>query len=413
MRVNDSSDLDNAAYLALAQEVLASCLCNCSIEHRALRRLVDERAGGVLFSVVAEGLSDSFEPALCDRYTDIFSRVIAMVRDDVDAAALAERHRCLTTRVVTSRPEGVFVLSRVTAGADVVITSVILNAVKARFPTTPIVLVGQSKIRDLFAADPRLQHLAIDYPRRGSVRARIACSYKLAEFVSKQDWIVIDPDSRLSQLGLVPICEPEAYYYFPSRTYASATNKSLTRLTREWVSECLGIANAMPYVAPDCHSIALRTPAVIVSFGVGGNDQKRMSELFEIGLVSGLIERGAVVYLDDGCEPEERARAARIAAIAGSDSVVLHHGSLGSFTALIQAGALYIGYDSFGQHVAAVSTVPYLSIFIGNTSSKFRARWSPTGCGPGYVLHIDGPSSSCVLQQVFVAVDKLGVLRVR
>ena len=59
----------------------------------------------------------------------------------------------------------IFVLSRVTLGADVAVTSVLLDAAKRRFPHAEIVFVGPRKNYELFAADPRIHHAAGRLPR--------------------------------------------------------------------------------------------------------------------------------------------------------------------------------------------------------------------------------------------------------
>ena len=61
--------------------------------------------------------------------------------------------------------QNVFVLSRVTLGADVAVTSVVLDAAKQRFPNAAIWFAGPQKSWELFAADPRLRHLPIAYGR--------------------------------------------------------------------------------------------------------------------------------------------------------------------------------------------------------------------------------------------------------
>ena len=102
-----------------------------------------------------------------------------------------------------------FVLSRVTLGADVAVTSVLLAAAKQRFPHAEIVFVGPRKNYELFAGDPRLRHAPVDY-RRGSLRERLAVWDELQALLAAPDALVIDPDSRLTQLGLLPVCPEEA-----------------------------------------------------------------------------------------------------------------------------------------------------------------------------------------------------------
>src|SRR3984957_17494501 len=70
---------------------------------------------------------------------------------------------------VPERVETVYVLSRVTLGADIKITSTILDALKKRFPDARIVLVANRKSRELFAADERISPLEAVYPRSGPV----------------------------------------------------------------------------------------------------------------------------------------------------------------------------------------------------------------------------------------------------
>ena len=103
----------------------------------------------------------------------------------------------------------VFVLSRVTLGADVAVTSVILSAAKKRFPNARIVFVGPRKNYELFAADRRIHHAEVAY-RRGNLRERLSAWEELKAAVTATDSTVIDPDSRLTQLGLLPVCSEDA-----------------------------------------------------------------------------------------------------------------------------------------------------------------------------------------------------------
>ncbi len=111
-------------------------------------------------------------------------------------------------------------LSRVTLGADVAITSVMLDAAKQRFPNATH-LVRRSAKRAGSSSQPirGLRHLAIAYGRGGTIDDRLSVWPQLREAVCLPNSIVIDPDSRLTQLGLLPICPEEDYYFFESRSY--------------------------------------------------------------------------------------------------------------------------------------------------------------------------------------------------
>jgi len=197
--------------------LLDRCLRGAAWPPELLRGLADDDCSEALFRIVAEGLADRFEPALCDIYAALFAEAIA----PGESAPLVERYRRVRIpRAVEGRPRRVFVLSRVTLGADVAVTSVILDAAKRRFPDAAVYLAGPRKNWELFAADPRIGHLPIDY-RRGTLRERLVAWPELRAALAEPDSIVIDPDSRLTQLGLLPVCAEERYYFFESRLIGS------------------------------------------------------------------------------------------------------------------------------------------------------------------------------------------------
>ena len=138
--------------------------------------LLEDACAPALFSILVEGLADRFEPALCDAYVHLFSSAIAQTAGDVDAAALEARYeRVRRARPVSVEPRRVFVLSRVTLGADVAVTSVLLDAAKRRFPRARIVFVGPQKNYELFAGDPRIEHAPVELTSAGACAAGSPC----------------------------------------------------------------------------------------------------------------------------------------------------------------------------------------------------------------------------------------------
>ena len=114
----------------LAQYLLDSCIAG-NPPKRLPRALLEEPCAKALFGILVEGLADRFEPALCDVYARLFSQAIA----GQDPAALVARYeRVRRTRAVSWEPKRVLVLSRVTLGADVAVTSVLLAAAKQALP---------------------------------------------------------------------------------------------------------------------------------------------------------------------------------------------------------------------------------------------------------------------------------------
>ena len=352
----------------LAQYLLESCIAGNPPE-RLPRALLEEPCAKALFGILVEGLGDRFEPALCDAYARLFSQAI----EGQDAAALVARYdRIRRTRSVEWEPKRVLVLSRVTLGADVAVTSVMLAAAKQAWPNAEIVFAGPRKNFELFAADRRLSHAAVEY-RRGSLRERLAVWDELKSLAVDPDCLVIDPDSRLTQLGLLPVCDEDRYRLFESRRYGGASEDNLPALAAQWAHETLGIPNAAPYVAVGQAS-GLSTPYIAVSLGVGENPAKRIADPFEANLLALLATRAPLV-IDKGAGGEEAARVER----AAGGNATFWEGSFAGFAKIIAGSSLYVGYDSAGQHVAAACGVPLISIFAGFPVSRMFHRWRPSG----------------------------------
>ena len=370
-----------------AARLLDYCLQGERWPPALVRELADE-CSDALFRVVAEGLADRFEPALCDTYAELFAEAIAPGK----SAALVERYRRVRVpRLITGEPRTVFVLSRVTLGADVAVTSVILDAAKRRFPEAAIYLVGPRKNWELFAADPRILHVPVNY-RRGTLGERLASGPELRAALTQPDSIVIDPDSRLTQLGLLPVCPEERYYFFESRGYGGDRDDPLPVLTRHWAERIFGIPDARPFVAV---GQASGPAGIAISLGVGENPAKRIADPFEAELLALLAQSGLPLTIDEGAGGEEAARVEK--AVEASGAVVERwRGSFAGFASIIAGSRLYVGYDSAGQHVAAACGVPLVSVFAGFPCTRMFARWRPDG----RVMRVDDPDPARVLEQV-------------
>jgi hypothetical protein len=220
----------------------------------------------------------------------------------------------------------------------------------------------------LFEADPRISHLPAPYARGGSLVDRLHASAALW----LEDGIVIDPDSRLTQLSLISVCDPSRYFFFPSRAYGGDGDERLAILAARWAHEVFGV-DASPFIAP---IPANGSPAdITVSLGVGENPAKRIGDDFERDLLRVLAGTGASILVDKGGTIEERERVER-ALLPG---VRTHDGAFAPFAAQIAQSRLYVGYDSAGAHVASASGVPLISIFAGFVSERMLQRWKPNG----------------------------------
>src|ERR1019366_822396 len=142
------SSLRSTSCDQVARDVLRQCMAG-DPPVELPRALLEEPCAQALFGILVEGLGDRFEPALCDIYARLFSHAIP-------GADLARYDRVRRSRPVALQPRRVLVLSRVTLGADVAVTSVLLDAAKQAFSHAEIVFAGPRKNFEMFAADPRL-----------------------------------------------------------------------------------------------------------------------------------------------------------------------------------------------------------------------------------------------------------------
>jgi hypothetical protein len=331
----------------------------------ALVRSLGEEHPADFFRIIIESLADSFDPLQAAAYEELM-RVWIPPAAKVGPA-------------IPDRLERVYVLSRVTLGADIKITSIILDAMKRRFPEAEIVFVANRKSAELFAADSRIAHLDAQYPRTGPVSHRIEFAHSLRRQIEGANRIVIDPDSRMTQLGMIPICDPAHHFHFNSRTADSAPN--LTELTQHWLKENFG-ESGEAYIAPVAVKIEGQSPRAAVSLGVGDNDSKRNGFVFETELIRDLGEKFRTIWIDRGVGGEEARRVTAAAEASGqADRIHYWEGSFAGFASIIAQCDFYTGYDSAGQHAAAATGTPLVSIFKGAPSRRFLERWSPAGRG--------------------------------
>lgn len=390
-----------------ANELAASLLDDCingrpwsleTAEALASAALSDDlrqarAAARALFAGLIEPLADNFDPLLAASYAAIFSVMIARACPELRADDLLARYGEVTAvRPVRAEPERVVVLSRVTLGADVSITSLFLDAAKRRFPSAEIILAGTSKAWELFERDPRLTMFAVEYGRSATLAERLSTFEPLRRLCDQPGTILIDPDSRLSQLGLLPLCSAENHFLFQSRAYGGDSTAPLPVLAQRWIGQTLGIEDAEPYLHPRFNYDFGAHHVVTASFGVGENLSKRIDDLFEQEIAAHLATLPAQIFIDagiPGSEEEARVRAAVEATGEPGKRIGIHTGSFASFAAMIASSSLYFGYDSAGQHVAAAMGVPVVSVFKGFANERMLARWTPHGPGPVTVLRAD------------------------
>jgi hypothetical protein len=366
-----------------SRRLLEHCLRDEPWSSDLLDRAIAEDDGRALLSIVVERLGDLFEPALCRTYERLFRQVIERTCPEL----ISRLRGSVNPHPAPDSARRVYVLSRITLGADVAVTSVLLDAAKRRYPDAEILFVGPRKSYEMFEADPRIRHFPAPYARSGALIDRLRASAGL----HFHDGIVIDPDSRLTQLGLISVCDEQNYFFFESRSHGGSDDESLPVLASRWAHEVFGVSNARAFVDPLPSS---EPPSdITVSLGVGENPTKRIDGDFERELLRALAETGASILVDKGASLEERERVER----ALPPGIRTHDGAFAPFASQIARSKLYVGYDSAGQHVASACGVPLISIFNGSVSERFFSRWRPTGT----VIRGDSPN---VLDEVRAAI---------
>lgn len=445
-----------------------------------------ESATRALFTALVERLADSFEPEAVTLYNRAFVQVIQAcrldpragqldrelkefrLRSEADLIARAEKLRQVSRLPDSIDSSGkvqrVIVLSRVTLGADVAITSVIIEQMKLRFPAAEIVLVGGTKAPELFGGDPRVRFKEIAYCRAGTTIERLLtwidlldCVRELTDGLTHGEYLIVDPDTRLTQLGLLPVeradatlsgshprenaltTQPRRYLFFPSREYGSGSSQSLSELTSLWLDEGFGESvTTYPRVSLRSNDIeAARNltnrmrrgsrPIIAINFGVGENQLKRAGGDFESSLVARLIQEGAAIVLDKGAgedeakcvdaliaevtslrlgggarvvEIDEQSGAGALTATNPESDILVWNGRIGMLAALIGECGLYIGYDSAGGHIAAALGIPCIDVFAGFSSRRFVERWRPTGQAESQLVVVDAPGGGGATKDV-------------
>ncbi|MDX2154546.1 MAG: hypothetical protein SFV54_27640 [Bryobacteraceae bacterium] len=346
-----------------------------------------------LFTGLVEPLCDRFDRELVEAYVELFSWACAPVVGVRRSDLVCRYERVRRPKPFAGAPpERVFVLSRITVGADVAVTSVLMDAAHKRFPGSQVVFVGPAKNYELFEGAGWVRHAPFSYGRRSALPERLAVFNPLRHMMGTEDAIVIDPDSRLTQLGLLPVCPEDRYYFFESRAYGGAGTEPLSTLASRWAAEIFDVEDAQAFVAPKPVPAPGERPLITVSLGVGENPARRVNDPFEGRLLSAMGELGGVVVVDKGPGGEEAERVERaLAGVVDKPQVQAHEGSFASFASLICQSSLYVGYDSSGQHVAAAAAIPEVTVCAGHLSDRMSQRWRPSGKGSSAVFRVEPP----------------------
>ncbi len=406
-------------------------------------------AAQALFSIIIESLCDDFEDLQTETYNRVMAQLISFCRKLPSGQELDRRlekfgildHDALLDRIRALRGDGrrlvrqraikkILLLSRVTIGADVAITSIIIQRLAALFPQADIVLIGGGKLDEIYGGNPRIRLQTVDYNRKGGLIERLS-SWQLVLDIIRQELadcplehtILIDPDSRLSQLGVLPIIPDDQYFFFDSRSDVSfASNMSMAQLTNTWLTQVTGKEDfRYPKVWPRASNLQKASRfcsdlkrngthrMIAINFGVGGNQRKKVGWHLEKQLLLSLLqEPDTIILLDKGFGDDELRDSNRLLAAAKDAGVDVRETAFGTpLSSNIRSGVIgmqtrigeiaaiiancdeYIGYDSACQHIAAALRTPCLTIFAGSNNMRFIRRWSAYSPNSCQIVHVD------------------------
>ncbi|MFW8601715.1 glycosyltransferase family 9 protein [Desulfobacterota bacterium M19] len=393
-----------------------------------------------IFCGIIEPLCDDFSRAGVEIGNEVMTRIISFVRQtpqgrELDRllterefhrpADIIKRYRNISRPRVLSLEHRktvrkVIVLSRVTTGADIAITSVIVHRLRRSLPLAEIVLIGPRHLPSLFPELDNCRTIPFVYKNSGRLFEKMTSWPPLLKIVTMEtendpeDTVLLfDPDSRLTQLGLLPLLDDHSTCYFPSRSWQPGPGESgcLSSLTNQWLNRLLDEKEEIPpYLVLHneghgyntfCQGLKARGCRfiMVMNLGVGNNPCKKISRQFENQLIMKLVrEPGTILILDRGHGRKESGQtdailtmarrngiktdslaAAEIPAAAPSfnSGILAFDGSIDALGKIICAADCFVGYDSCGQHLAAATGTPAVIIFAGAPSSRFIERWAP------------------------------------
>jgi hypothetical protein len=116
------------------------------------------------------------------------------------------------------------------------------------FPHTEIVIIGSNKLTGILGGNARIRIRPLAYARRGGLFERFSSWFGTLDILaeemppgSENQTLLIDPDSRISQLGLLPLTNHDNYLLFNSRRCdSSLQSKCMAELANQWMDTVFG-----------------------------------------------------------------------------------------------------------------------------------------------------------------------------
>jgi len=356
-----------------------------------------------LFGSIIERLCDDFEELQTETYNRLICQVVNFLcklpegvkieselydfqlRTEEQLYQRIESIRLTPDQKLPSiiQPKKVIILSRVTIGADVAITSVICQRIAQSYPDAQIIVIGNDKLKQVFAEGSDIYVHELAYSRRGGLLEKFQVWLELLAQVRALIKAQLTNQWMDNILGNKAFCYP--------KVWTSSSHQQIAAAYR---------------AAVDLDEAAT---LITINLGVGGNKRKRVPGNFEKNLILTLLKEDNIkLILDLGFGEEERAQgtallqAAKEAGIKTAETtfsqlqkvnaasrVVGVECNIGEITSLIGKSDEFIGYDSACQHIAAAESVKTFTIFAGTNNVRFIRRWQACGENSNEIIYVD------------------------
>ena len=418
-------------------------------------RKIAAEATHVVFADVVQPLADRFEDDSYDVHAAFMAEAVhapgSPITADIEGLGYAHpqdlierygmlRSEALEKTVVYEDILKVVVLSRVEIRADVAITSTILQCANIAFRSAELDLVAPKENAYLIGIPYRMNRKIVSYPRDGPLANRLLAWKRVRDKVRASiedfqpgEWLVVDPDSCITQNGLLPLTDDGYVRFFDSRSYAEGERAPIAELAADWCGLWFfwGGIEAQPFVAQrfgNCSggsflSSSLRKRIAGVSFAVDGKESARLGGDFEDALLELLRKRGYWTVLDCGRNEADAAVAAeRVHAFRGSTNhltviddarhnqarLMACKATPATFGGWVSRASVYVGYDSAMSHVVATFFVPVIQVSAGAPNEMYRARWTPVSDAEVVSISAKGPEDGPgILKRIETALERI------
>jgi len=419
---------------------LIKILCRIATDSNSKIRDIGTKG---LFPLLVERLSDAFNPKLGKIYNIAFSKVINFCRKHPEGKLIDEelsRFGINTEQDMVDRKERnikqnniikkdirkCIIFSRVTLGAEIAINSIVIQKLREIFPKAELILFSDTKMDCIFLGMQDVKICKYIYPQKGDIFERLNGWIDLLKLIKLNkgnldysELLIIDPDSRFTQLGLLPVLNNEKQYlFFDTKESLQSEVGRISDLINDKMRSFFGGKKFIPSIqikklsieyakTVKCRLTRNHNKLVAINLGVGGNDKKRISynselfiieELLSVENVSILLFRGIGRYelKRTAALIEDLRKINRKATEISNNTIetipnkkdakfIAWKGCLSEYVALIAESDIHIGYDSSGQHIAAACSVQTIDIFVDETTPMTAEIWLPKGANDNSV----------------------------